>query len=51
LTITASPHERGTVWVGSDDGAVHVTRDDGATWDDVTPGDLRGAMVNARDEN
>ena len=33
--------------MGSDDGAVHVTRDDGATWDDVTPGDLRGAMVNA----
>ncbi len=47
LTITASPHERGTVWVGSDDGLIHVTRDDGESWDDVTPGDLRGAMVNA----
>ena len=49
LTITASPHERGTVWVGSDDGLVHVTRDDGESWSDVTPGDLRGAMVNAID--
>ncbi len=47
LTITASPHERGTVWVGSDDGLIHVTRDDGESWADVTPGDLRGAMVNA----
>ena len=35
------------IWVGSDDGLVHLTRDDGATWTDVTPGDLGGAMVNA----
>lgn len=47
LTISASPHERGTVWVGSDDGLIHVTRNDGESWDDVTPGNLRGAMVNA----
>ena len=49
LTITASPHEYGTIWVGSDDGLVHVTRDDGETWQNVTPGNLRGAMVNAID--
>jgi len=49
LTITASPHEYGTIWVGSDDGLVHVTRDDGETWKNVTPSDLRGAMVNAID--
>ncbi|UCF38109.1 MAG: glycosyl hydrolase [Acidobacteriota bacterium] len=47
LTITASPHAYGTVWVGSDDGLVHVTRDDGETWQNVTPGDLGGAMVNS----
>ena len=35
-----SPHERGVLWCGSDDGRVHVTRDDGATWVDVTPGAL-----------
>ena len=32
LTITASPHAYGEVWVGSDDGLVHVTRDDGGEW-------------------
>ncbi|MEM7309695.1 MAG: glycosyl hydrolase [Planctomycetota bacterium] len=32
-----SPHERGVIWCGSDDGRVHVTRDDGANWADVTP--------------
>ena len=35
-----SPHARGVIWCGSDDGRVHVTRDDGATWTDVTPADL-----------
>ncbi len=35
-----SPHEAGVFWVGSDDGLIHVSRDDGANWDDVTPGDL-----------
>ena len=32
-----SPIARGVFWAGSDDGRVHVTRDDGATWTDVTP--------------
>jgi photosystem II stability/assembly factor-like uncharacterized protein len=49
LTITASPHAYGTVWVGSDDGLIHVTRDDGESWHDVTPGELGGAMVNSID--
>ena len=35
-----SPHEPGVLWAGSDDGLIHVSRDDGATWNDVTPGDL-----------
>jgi len=47
FVITPSPHAYGTIWVGSDDGLIHVTRDDGAHWEDVTPGDLAGAMVNA----
>jgi hypothetical protein len=28
------------IWTGSDDGLVHVTRDGGATWTDVTPADM-----------
>ena len=35
-----SPHEAGVLWAGSDDGLIHVSRDDGANWTDVTPGDL-----------
>ena len=28
------------IWTGSDDGLVHVTRDGGGTWTDVTPSDM-----------
>jgi photosystem II stability/assembly factor-like uncharacterized protein len=36
-TIGPSPLDAKTVWVGTDDGLIHVTRDDGAHWNDVTP--------------
>lgn len=49
LTVTASPHDYGTLWVGSDDGLIHITRNDGETWQNVTPDNLRGAMVNSID--
>jgi photosystem II stability/assembly factor-like uncharacterized protein len=38
--ITESPHERGVIWVGSNDGPVSLTRDNGKTWKNVTPKDL-----------
>jgi photosystem II stability/assembly factor-like uncharacterized protein/DNA-binding FrmR family transcriptional regulator len=40
FTALESPHEKGVLWCGSDDGLVHVSRDDGKTWDKVTPPDL-----------
>jgi hypothetical protein len=39
-TIASSPHDDATIWTGSDDGLVHVTRDHGGTWRDVTPPDM-----------
>ncbi len=39
LSISLAPTAPGKViWVGSDDGLVHVTRDGGKHWDNVTPG-------------
>jgi photosystem II stability/assembly factor-like uncharacterized protein len=32
-----SPSEKGLIWTGSDDGLLHVTRDGGQTWANVTP--------------
>jgi photosystem II stability/assembly factor-like uncharacterized protein len=36
-TIAPSPVDSNTIWVGTDDGLIHVTRDNGKTWKDVTP--------------
>ena len=37
FTAMESPVEKGLIWVGSDDGLVHVTRDGGGHWENVTP--------------
>ena len=39
FTIDESTIAKGEIWVGSDDGLVHLTRDGGKTWADVTPKD------------
>jgi photosystem II stability/assembly factor-like uncharacterized protein len=38
--IQESRLQAGLIWVGANDGPVHVTRDGGKTWTDVTPKDL-----------
>jgi photosystem II stability/assembly factor-like uncharacterized protein len=40
-TIAPSPLDRNTIWVGSDDGLIHVTTDGGRTWQDVTPPEVK----------
>jgi len=37
FAMAESKLEKGLLWVGSDDGLVHVSRDAGETWEDVTP--------------
>src|SRR4051812_36268544 len=36
-SVVESPHRKGEIWASTDDGLVHVTRDDGKTWKNVTP--------------
>ena len=45
--VAESPHEKGVIWTGSDDGLVQLTRDGGATWKNVTPNGLAECLVNA----
>ena len=40
FTIAPSPHDANTIWTGSDDGYVQLTRDGGKTWRNVTPPEL-----------
>jgi photosystem II stability/assembly factor-like uncharacterized protein len=40
FTVAPSRQDLNTIWTGSDDGWVHVTRDGGKNWDKVTPPEL-----------
>jgi photosystem II stability/assembly factor-like uncharacterized protein len=37
FALAESPVTRGVIWAGTDDGLVHVTRDGGKSWSNVTP--------------
>ena len=39
-TLAPSPKSIDWIWAGTDDGLIHLTRDGGQTWTDVTPPDL-----------
>src|SRR3989441_3847002 len=39
-TIAPSPLRASMIWVGTDDGLIHLTNDDGKTWQNVTPSGL-----------
>jgi photosystem II stability/assembly factor-like uncharacterized protein len=48
--VAESPLEPGVIWTGSDDGLIHVTRDGGKNWKNVTPKGLpEWIMINEID--
>ncbi len=47
MYLVESPHEKGVLWAGSDDGLVHITKDDGLHWEDVTPPNVGEGIVNS----
>jgi photosystem II stability/assembly factor-like uncharacterized protein len=40
FALAESPLTRGLLWVGTDDGLIQITRDEGKTWTNITPKDL-----------
>ncbi len=40
FALAPSYHDINTIWAGSDDGKIHITRNGGDTWNDITPEDL-----------
>jgi len=45
ITISESPMMPGLLWVGTDDGRIHYTRNDGVSWTEVT-GNFKGVPKN-----
>jgi len=45
--IVESENAEGTIWVGADDGLVHLTRNGGRDWQNVSPPHRGEAMINA----
>jgi photosystem II stability/assembly factor-like uncharacterized protein len=39
--VAPSKQDVNTIWAGTDDGLIHITRDGGKAWKDVTPPDLK----------
>lgn len=43
-----SPLKEGVIWVGSDDGLIHITQDGGQNWENITPTNLpEWSMINS----
>jgi photosystem II stability/assembly factor-like uncharacterized protein len=49
FTFVESEIEPGLLWAGSDDGLIHISRDNGETWDNVTPRGLPESMISILD--
>ena len=45
--LVESPHEKGVLWAGSDDGLLHITQDGGQNWANVTPLNIPDGIINS----
>ena len=48
FALAESQHQPGLMWAGSDDGLLHITKDNGETWSDITPVDLPRVVADKR---
>ena len=44
--VAESPHDKNIIYTGADDGLVHITRDGGKSWSNITP-ELEEGMINS----
>lgn len=47
MYLVESPHEKGVLYAGSDDGLVHITKDGGQNWENITPPNLAEGIINS----
>lgn len=44
--LAVSPHEAGVIYAGTDDGYIHLTKDEGKNWTNITPPNVGELLVN-----
>ncbi|PTM07751.1 MAG: glycosyl hydrolase, partial [Bacteroidetes bacterium] len=47
MSLVESPHEQGVLYTGSDDGLIHVTKDGGKNWTNITPKGITDGIINS----
>ena len=47
MYLVESPHEKGILYAGSDDGLLHITKDGGTNWTNVTPPNIGNGIINS----
>ena len=45
--IVESPHESGVMYTGSDDGLVYISKNNGITWENITPKNIDETLINS----
>lgn len=47
MTLVESQHEQGVLYAGSDDGLLHITKDSGQNWTNITPNGIGESIINS----
>ncbi len=47
MSLVESPHEQGVLYAGSDDGLIHITKNGGQSWENITPKNIPDGIINS----
>ncbi|WP_306012873.1 MULTISPECIES: VPS10 domain-containing protein [unclassified Allomuricauda] len=47
MYLVESPHEQGVLYAGTDDGLVHITKNGGQSWENITPPNTKEGIINS----
>ncbi|MEM8845821.1 MAG: glycosyl hydrolase [Bacteroidota bacterium] len=47
MSLVESPHEQGVLYAGTDDGLLHITKNGGNDWENITPLNIGAGIINS----
>ncbi|MEO0900692.1 MAG: hypothetical protein AAFY00_01290 [Bacteroidota bacterium] len=47
MSLVESPHEQGVLYAGTDDGLLHITKNGGNDWENITPSNIGAGIINS----